>query len=350
VKLRRLVVTAREGKLGATYPAAVVPAFFPRALQETVSAYYASATKREPRWREPPSANLAALVAEYFRHNNGILINAATRPRLPVVTTYVLDRRRVTITFTGGKDSTHLLMRVLERGTPEAHVQAVYCKNLNRSETAYEQKAVVKICERLGVRLRTVDVTNSIKLNRAGHNIGLREQLILCLALPYIVEFGSGLVLYGLHEGFETVTPALYSSHKSAFEHYLAYLREFGVELEVRNHVDYPDVNELMIARDLIERGRELLDMGSSCYTQMNFREACHERLQAKMPDMPLYNGCGSCVKCLRINGAILLYDARARAAPAAQRAALARHLFEGFMRFPHDHTLADVMEEIGGA
>jgi 7-cyano-7-deazaguanine synthase in queuosine biosynthesis len=351
MKFRRFTVNGEEGRLSVVHPSHIVPPWYAEIFQLTASAYYASASKRPPRWRTAIPAPLAKLVAEYFRHNSTAIINEPLTDRRAGIADLPASRQRVTVMFSGGKDSAHVLQRLLEKGCRPQDLQAIYITNINRSETAYEKRAAWAICRSLDVTPHVVEVNNSVKLNRTGHNIGLREQLLLGLALPWVTHFQSQRVIFGATRAFEVIQAPLYCTHRSAFELYSEFLREYGITVDIENHPDYPEVTESGILRDLIERGRALLDATSSCYTQMNFREAHHDRLQAKLPAMPLYNGCGSCLKCLRINAAILLYDPRAKAAPADQRAALARHIYTGATdRFPTDGQLADLVSGFGRA
>lgn len=345
-KLRKISIATGAGNFTATYPAEIVPGWFQKCLSETVRAYAASASK-SPIITEGVSNNLFKLVHEYFIANR--FPTPRQLPAQPSKNTFtfpVFDKDRVSVMFTAGKDSLHLLVRLIERGIRPGNIQAVYVKNLNRSETWYEQRAIPEIASLLGITYQIVDVTNSIRLNRTGHNIGLREQLILACALPYILDFKSPLIFYGLHDGFEHMSPPLYTSHKSAFDIYRNYLFEdFNVRLFVANHPDYPNVSEHSIAKDLITRHRDLLNKSRSCYTQKNFREHHHGNLQAKIPNIPIYNGCGYCLKCLRINGAILLYCEQAGKAPEPEKSFLRKHLkYSADEKFPHDKTLKDIV------
>jgi hypothetical protein len=326
-------------RMAVGYPAEIVPSWFGEVFNQMAWAYAMAA--RKSRFLERSVApELLELVKRYLYHQN---VTWTERPTLwesrSLPMNYQLSPMRITVMFTSGKDSLHALLRILELN-PAENVQVIYVKGLNRSETHYENKAIPAIAKKLGVRFKIVELTNSVKLNRAGHNIGLREQMILCLALPYILEWKSARVIYGLHEAFVTTIPPLYSSHKSAFEYFLGFLAHYiDDEISVKNHPDWPYVNEVSITKALIRDHNDLLDMSSSCYAQINWREQMHARLKAKFPDFPLYHGCGYCIKCLRINAVKL--QGHPHEGMELWIRDMAREKFED------DHTLADALREL---
>ena len=306
--MKRLTCNFPNGKFSAGYEC-LIPKFFNFIFKDIVTAYYYSCEKRS-RFIIKGDENIHNLLKDYLMFNGlksaNILFTLKNSWEF-IKEEYKPNSERVSIMFTGGKDSLHLLLKLIEQYGRE-NIIAIYCKNLNRSEACYEKETVKIICDKLGVKYRLIDITNSIKLNRNDHNIGLREQLILGCALPYIMSFKASKVFYGLHDGFEKLTPALFTSHKKAFAHVTKSLTSYGVNLEIRNHIDYPDVSEISILKDLIENHYDLFLMTNSCYTQKNFREMHHEKQQSKYKTIRLYNGCGVCLKCLRINAALLIY------------------------------------------
>jgi hypothetical protein len=154
----------------------------------------------------------------------------------------------------------------------------------------------------------------------------------------------------GLHSSFYNQHKYLLSSHCSSFDHVTKALANYyGVQINVHNHIDYPHVDELGIARDLIERHRDLLNLTSSCYAQINWREKNNKFLQELVPSIKIYNGCGYCLKCLRINGAILLYDKEAQRAPVPHRNLLRQHITKKYLSsFRDDETLTEVVKLLG--
>ena len=285
------------------------------------------------------------LVANYFRYND--------LPLVPTPVTYAvwagpevpLRADRVTVLCSGGKDSVHLAVRLLETGCAPADCQLVYVTNVNRSEAHYERLAVQRVAKELGVAHVLVPVTNGIRLNRFRHNIGLREQLLLGCALPHVVAFGSGRVLFGsMGREWEEFHPELYASHESAQTLYAAFLAASGIPVQIGPHLDYPDHDERWMLEDFIRRHRALLTLTASCYTQANFRERHHALLAAKVSRLPIYQGCGICLKCLRINAGLLLYDLEMATAPRAQWDRLRQHVLTAQgARFPNDARLGEL-------
>jgi hypothetical protein len=105
------------------------------------------------------------------------------------------------------------------------------------------------------------------------------------------------------------MVPQLFTSHKKAFDHFLRGLNKYGIRLTVSNHIDWPNISEVKILENLLMHHNDLFMMTNSCYTQKNFREMHHRKQQSKFKTIQLYNGCGVCLKCLRINTAILLWS-----------------------------------------
>ena len=89
-------------------------------------------------------------------------------------------------------------------------------------------------------------------------------------------------------------------------------------------------------AQKLYENGHitiGLLSLTSSCYCQKNFREHRNDLLTSKFPKQYLYHGCGSCVKCMRINGGILAFTSNFTRD-------FAQHWFKQIEKYPQDETL----------
>lgn len=353
---RQIMVQTAFGRLGAAYDGVTLPlttwSWVAESLRQMANVYAVSAIK-------PLSASLVdtapALVTLLRRY---LEVCAPGRTRLherrgaqdlshPLAPLPSLDPDRSIVFFTSGKDSTHLLLRLKEEGrAKDGALLAVYCTNLNRSETIYEQASTKEICAKLGIPLRTVRVTNGIKLNREAHNIGLREQLVAFLALPHILEHRASTLFYGLHGTSEHLAPALWTSDFEAFGLFLEFFKGWG--LAVSKHVDFPNVDEERIIADLCARAPDLLRESTSCYTQPNFREQHHKLLSAKLPGIPLYKGCGNCLKCCRINAGMLLYAQERATWPEGPKRNLVAHLTKRFNeKFRDDHTLESMVNQL---
>jgi hypothetical protein len=344
-----LTVAGRQ-VFGARYLARV-PREFRTIFWHTLRAYHASTTKQLPLiWTHVPR-QIHALVSEYFRLNGlGEPPPPDTiAPRPPCAPPAPLNADRVTVLCSGGKDSVHLAVRLLELGLAPRDLLLVYVPNVNRSESPYERRAVHNVARALGVCGVAVEITNGIKLNRTGHNIGLREQLLLCCALPYILGFGSGRVYFGsMGREWEELHPELYASNRQAHALYADFLADYGIPLTIAPHIDCPGRDERWLLEDFIRRHRELLELTASCYTQANFRERHHALLAAKVPTLPIYQGCGICLKCLRINAGLLLYDEAMIAGPAAERERLRTHILRSHAeRFASDARLTELVRAL---
>lgn len=159
----------------------MAPAWFADVFSEMVSAYFYSATKPRVVDLSRLSGPTSKMVKRYFEVNklNPLYMGAPKTIGKTLPLSYTQNEDALMIS--GGKDSIHLLLRLLELGKKPF---CIYVKNLNRSETYYETRAVKSICEKLGVKFQIVEPTNSIKLNRMNHNIAFREELSVILALP----------------------------------------------------------------------------------------------------------------------------------------------------------------------
>lgn len=207
-----------------------------------------------------------------------------------------LETGRPIVFFTSGKDSMHLAL-FLKKRSP----YLVYIDGLNRSESFYEKKTAKAFASRFGFDLIFLKIPKALKRNRSGHNIGLRDQIIVATAYPEIKKLGVREVWFGVTHPVQP--PELFT--ETALAHDLAsslYDHEFNVRFHFEN-----GFSEMDIMKDFVEG--DLLRYTSSCYAQPNFREHKHKLLKNKFPNQQIYHGCGSCVKCLRINGAIVAFD-----------------------------------------
>ena len=324
-----------------------VPEYYKYYFKDFVTAYYHSAKKKELVSIGHISKYYKELLEEYYLAEKIPLKEIRSTPReIPKDYSihYTPNPDKHVVMFTSGKDSLHLLLRLIEEFGKE-NILALYCSNINKSENYYETKAVKKICAHLGVRWKIIKVTNSIRLNRTNHNIGLREQLTLGTALPYILSWRAKHVWYGVYRAFDDIMSGVFSHHKSAFEIATGHLKEVGVDLTISNHIDYP-IQNIMILKFLIEKHRDIFFMSSSCYSQLNFREMHHRREQKKYPDIELYHGCGICLKCLIANGGILLFDKKAQMAPGLQRDRLKNQIIRGYKsKHPDDGALKQIYD-----
>ena len=255
------------------------PSWFNHLFGQIARAYHDTANRVDYIMESKYDSNILDLVRLYFEnvsHKVRLLAGdrAAQDSKSYINNQIQMDESKAAVMFTSGKDSLHLTLRLIETGKfSHKDIIWVYVKNLNRSETHYEQIAAKKLAERLSIKLHIVDLKNSVKINRTGHNIGLREQLVLTLAIPYIVGFKAKNVFFGLHASFVDIHQYLFSSHKSAFDLLNISYEKAGISLVISNHIDYPEVTELGIAKYLVEKHRDLLDLTSSCYSQINWRE-----------------------------------------------------------------------------
>lgn len=327
----------------ASYPGGAITPQLRWVFQHTLRAYHVSTTRRVPIiWDNVPEP-IHRLLVGYFQFHKLGLVPAPTHYAEPLGFGMLpLRPDRATVLCSGGKDSVHLAARLLETGWPAQDVQLVYVTNVNRSEAHYERQAVDRVARHLGIGAVQVPVTNGIRLNRGNHNIGLRQQLLLACALPHIVAFGSQRVFTGaLHEWDEFGT---YTSHQTTQAIFIDFLISAGVPITLAPHIDYPAVSDRGLLEDFIRRHRALLSLTASCFTQANFRERHHALLASKVPGLPIYHGCGVCVKCLRINAGLLLYDLELANAPRALWEKLRAHVVSAWHeRFPDDPNLCEL-------
>lgn len=339
----------KGGKFSLTYNFKP-PEWFTNFFWQFVWSYYYSATRPKFLYLNKFSKDMANLLTDYFHsieHNDWQLVDPPKSKVDKEFAGQVLDEKRHVLMFTSGKDSLDLLLRLLG-DHPKENILCLYLKNINRSETHYEQKYIKEICKILEVNYEIIECSNGVSINRTGHNIGLRDQLILGASVPYILKFNAKNVWFGIHHSFTELLENLYTSHQKAFRHMQNHLEKLMVEINVRCHLDAPELNELLITKRLIENNPELLRLTSSCYAQQNFRERHYANLKKKFPTLPLYEGCGHCVKCCRINGAIFLYDKKAQGAPDSERYFFKKFLRAEYMRkFKKDETLTEIINLI---
>ena len=205
------------------------------------------------------------------------------------------------VLLTGGKDSVMLLIDSIKLYGQD-RVIGFYVDGMNRSESVYERESARRICEMLDVRYIQGRIQLSGMKNRAGHLIGLRDQLLLSMATMYARREGASILATGLHYGADeqrTLSRPLWGESKEAIGMWTEITHRCGFQcvIDVLNYTELDTI-------DKIAQHPDILALTSSCYTQKNFRENQHARMKTKYPDSWLHpNGCGVCIKCLRING-----------------------------------------------
>jgi hypothetical protein len=288
------------------------------------------------------------LIKGYYAANQVPLRNFKTvgAPVKPFEGSLSGDPGRAIVYLTGGKDSVHLAVRLKEK-LGAVNVKAVYVAGLNRSETFYERRTVPIICSKIGIDVDIYECSNGIKLNRTGHNIGLREQLVIALSWPTIVNFNAGSLYFGLTHDESLIPSMLWTDTPEAFESMEEFGRYYGQQFKIKRHLDYPGITEELIMRDMIVQYPHLLKHVESCYTQMNWRENMHKML-ANSCGLEIYKGCGYCVKCCRINASMMLYDARIFLAPIAKRKILLQHILKMITeKFSDDSFLVETIKKV---
>ncbi len=243
------------------------------------------------------------------------------------------DGDRVMVCLTGGKDSVLMLLEMIEaRGAD--NVIGFYVDGLNRSEASYERAAVSAICEKHGVRYAIARAQVSGAKNRTGHQIGLRDQLVLTMAMMYARYFEANSFAMGIHFDEHDETAPTWSESATAI----------GLWSELTGFTVHTlPIDELAIINRMIEHHMDTLEMTVSCYTQRNFRESQHARMVKKFPDSWVHpNGCGICNKCLRIQGAVALH----RGDTAMLDYVMTRHEKD----FPDEPTLRLIRDQIQSA
>lgn len=77
-------------------------------------------------------------------HQSAVGRPMVRRPRIPIATTTPVGSEEDNVhivLLTGGKDSAHLLWRMVTAGTIKGQLDTVYIAGINRSETPYEREA-----------------------------------------------------------------------------------------------------------------------------------------------------------------------------------------------------------------
>ncbi len=336
---RQLVWTHNKAKIAAKYDVPLPPGFH-RLFKEVADCYYFSAVKSPNPVLRGTTKEMRDLLAGYYAANKIDHTLRASITVVPPAPVTKLDDDKVAIMLTGGKDSVHALLEVLKTTKPE-NVMGIYIPNINRSESYYEKQAVPNICNKLGVAHHVVDLKNGVKLNRTDHNIALRDQFMVMIALPYIIQFGAKRVMFGLKGAH--LPAAMFTSEIEAFDLFEKRLLLDGIEIKVIFH-PRGKITELQIIRELFEKSPEILALTSSCYTQLNFRESRNKACQVRNPGVKIYHGCGSCLKCLRVNSALMLYK---ESGPLLERKKMVREIFDRFVESHYgDDELRVMMKE----
>lgn len=339
-KQRTISTRVREMRIACTFPDSIIPQWYPQLFNEVTVAYHACATKPSVVDLKMLSKPMETLTRRYFEVN-GLAPKFTGEPNSLKISSnrdIKQESKKSAVFFSGGKDSVHLALRLLETHDKN-DLFAVYVANLNKSETYYEARATKAICDRLGIKHVIVRPVNSIRLNRANHNISLRGQMIFTLSLPYLIREKIKHIYFGNFFSFDEIHPPMFGEHKEALGYLNSWLEPFGLNYEFHPHFVKQNIE---IYEEMIGKWRDILDMTSSCYTQMNFREHRFAHFKAKVPDIPVYAGCGTCIKCLRINSAILLFDKFAKEAPLDQQEYLMNHFRNWSDRYPEDESFQD--------
>jgi hypothetical protein len=345
MKLKSFSWSKDHETFSVKYPAEIVPLWFGDFYAQMIYAYYCSAKKVLTISANLLNEPLLNLMERYLTLNK-IKYRVRGELQKKKITKFVYPKSdSIGIMFTSGKDSLHLLLKLIESHGAKK-ITAFYIKNINKSETHYEQQSVVEICKKLEIDLEMISASNSIVLNRSNHNIGLREQLLATCVVPFLIQRKISKLYFGLHESFKNINPPLYGSNEEAFGFWQKALAQYGLEIEIHGHVDSEKLNEYGITKEIISKHPDLLSLSSSCYTQLNFREYRHAQMAQKYPHLALYQGCGTCLKCLRINGTKLamglIGDVK------EEKTALANYIINRFEQDYHmDHTLEEIVTDL---
>lgn len=339
-KQRTISTRVRDMRMACTFPDALIPQWYPQLFNEVTVAYHACATKPSVIDIKMLSEPFAKLTRRYFEVNKlqPKYMGESSSLKISSNRDIKQDENKIAVFFSGGKDSVHLAVKLAEKYHSK-DIFCIYVANLNKSESFYEARATKAICDKLGFKYEIIRPTNSIKLNRMNHNISLRGQLIFTLALPYLIREKIKHIYFGNFFSFDEIHPPMFGEHKEALGYLNEWLKPFNLNYTFHPHFVKENIE---IYQDMIEKWRDILDMTSSCYTQMNFREHRFKLFKARVPDIPIYAGCGSCIKCLRINSAILLFDKNAQTAPIEQQKYLMEHFKSWSARYPEDESFQD--------
>lgn len=283
-----------------------IPAWYKHFFYETCLAYFHSCSKE----RRIPHKGLSQeyqKIIELFFEKKPIFLSTG-KPEKSIKLKYNFDGQKVAVAFSGGKDCVYLVDKLIKSGKNPNDILCLYIPNLNKSESHYEKIAVEKISNYLGCQFHILDVTNSIKINRSGHNIGIREQLISCLCLPYMIQFGADSLYFGL-KSEKSDDDLLFTDRRDVFQILQNRINQDVPQINLIPYGPLEGMTDLEISKCIFQNSPKLLELTSSCYTQINFREKRHDKLQSQFPSMKLYNGCGQCQKCMIINGAIAIFQ-----------------------------------------
>jgi len=255
------------------------------------------------------SLNVNALKATsiaYFKAAKGDALTStpfASIESLEPIRDYKPNPKNLNIfALTGGKDSA-LLLAIFKRLYPNERCIAFYAPNINKSESVYEKEAAFLIAAKLKTKFINTKLKNSVRINRENHNIGLREPLALASLFGHLTEKPTH-IWFGSNRAFEKVHDKMFASSKSAAD-ITAKLFYPEEPPQILNFAALPENSippvHFMFA-ELEASFPEIAKYVSSCYAQKNFREHKHDSLQKKFPTFKIYQGCGYCVKCMRIN------------------------------------------------
>lgn len=320
--------------------------WFKQLFYEMGQAYFYSATKDHEVYLEDVSEAMKNLIQEYYM---GVGVHMSRFKHIPLnrftQAKHEVNLDKITVAFSGGKDCIHLLLKLIESGIDKKDITCVYITNLNRSESFYEQQSGAEICAKLGVEYALIPINNSIPVNRSGHNIGLREQLVSTLALPIMVKNGSSILYFG--NKIVNRPGQIWCTTPKPFELITERFAQSGITYQMMIHPGHKnDITDVDITNDMLENYPEYLQMSSSCYTQQNFREQKHKMLKQNLPDIPIYHGCGNCQKCVIINGCV--YLKYKDTAPKGQVEHLKKHLNKKYQaKFLDNHDIQHLMEII---
>ncbi len=338
-------LTWRFGHVGisGTWDAPLPPGFN-QLFREMCQIYYYSATMSKIGWLHKISEQMSSLLEKFFKSNKIDITSFEIENFVPIKSGPLpLDKDKTTIMFTGGKSSLHALLTLLEKTKPK-NIQCIYIPNISKSESIYERKSVEEICTRLETRFKIVECSNSVRLNRANHNIGLRDQLLVVLALPYIVDFGSSNIIFGLHDAFITRSGPLFTSHGSAFLLLSERIAQNGMSLKIGPH-PISDITRPEIIKDLVKKWPEYFWMTNSCSRQPSSRVDQNSKLKERHPDFKIYNGCGTCIKCLRTNGVLALLEGSGHRVARWNMAKEVSNIY--LKKFQNDLELKNIVKEL---
>lgn len=217
---------------------------------------------------------------------------------VPAFTQWIGDR--VMICLTGGKDSVMQLIECIDEYGKDRLI-GFYVDGLNRSEQSYEREAVVALCKLHGIPHIIAKAQISGQMNRMGHMIGMRDQLILTMATMYARREAASTLAMGLHFAESSETSPLWSESRTAITLWADIAKAKGFPVTIRV-LPYDELETI----DRIIGHMDSLNLSVSCYTQRNFRENQHQRMVKKLPGSWVHpNGCGLCIKCVRIQAVI---------------------------------------------